>query len=335
MIASVSDLRSRRGVPEGYDIIRVRPPERPPLLRRIASRSRRTLILLALLAVFGYLVLSIYMGATIGTAPRDVPQVQAQLGTRYEDVQFRARTDHIVLKGWLFHADHPNGRSVIFVSGWKANRVNAIDVPVGHDLLTKGYDVLLFDTRGTGLSDGPRQTLGALEQRDVLGAYDYMKTRYAAARMVVYGFSEGGAAVIMAASQMPDVGAIVSDSAFAELRPVIDKGWSDATHLPGATDILGILVLRYLDIDPDLSPAAAIASNRGRAFLLFHSAVDALVPVNQAEELKRESQNPGTQLIVVAQGRAHADTYTAVGEAPTYLASLYAFLNAQIGAHGG
>ena len=323
-----------RGVPEDYNLIPAKPLPRRTPAQRAYWVLRTSLILFVILAIFAYVGGSVYMAADVGDAPRDVPQVQDQLGSNVEAVGFHSRGDGIVLEGWLVHAAHPNGRSVIMVSGWKSTRVNVVDVPVGHDLVAHGYDLLLFDTRGAGASLGARQTLGNLEQHDVLGAYDFLKGRgYAPNRMTVYGFSAGAATAILAAPQISDVAAFVCDSSYDNLRPLLEQQWSARTHLVAATDWLAIQVAKFFDINPDLRPIDTVREHPERAFLFFHAQGDGLIPVADSVALKGATSNPQSVLLVVAQGTAHLDTYAR--EPALYLSTLYGFINQQISSHGG
>jgi pimeloyl-ACP methyl ester carboxylesterase len=158
--------------------------------------------------------------STFGAHPQD-------LSPAYDDVTFPSRVDHLALRGWLLHAALPSRRSVVFLHGSNADR--AINADNARAMVQAGYDVLLFDFRGCGRSDGEHQTLGSLEPRDVLGAHDYMVGRgYAASRMTFLGISDGATALLRGAPGMPDVAAIVSDSAYDRLAPTLDAFWSGA-----------------------------------------------------------------------------------------------------------
>jgi pimeloyl-ACP methyl ester carboxylesterase len=116
---------------------------------------------------------------------------------------------------------------VVFLHGSNVDR--AINADNARAMVQAGYDVLLFDFRGCGQSGGEHQTLGNLEPRDVLGAHDYMVGRgYAASRMTFLGISDGATALLRAAPRMPDVAAIVSDSAYdrlaTEARRLLERG---------------------------------------------------------------------------------------------------------------
>jgi pimeloyl-ACP methyl ester carboxylesterase len=273
------------------------------------------------------------IAATILTAgTHDTAKIPAAaIGPVHEDVSFMSRDDGLRLRGWLFHASIPTGRSVIFVHGWQANRVDTgfgTDA-IARDMIQHGYDALLFDLRSCGESDGDRFTLGTSEPRDLLGAYDFMRSQgYDPARMVVVGDSMGAATVIEASPQLRDVGALVADSAFSELRPLIEKELPRRSHLPSAFSWGVITAARTLyGIEPDLRPVDVVASLPERAFLFFHTTGDDFIPSTDAIALYRASSNAQTRLDLVP-GQGHVQTYKS--DPARYLATLYGFADQQM-----
>jgi len=307
-----------------------------PPRRRLRPLVLRLAAWLAALLVLGYAMVALAMAdrLTLGNhrplgASGNVVQAQ------FENVAFLSRVDHIALSGWLYRAPSPTGRSAVLVHGFRANRVNPDYNAVGlaRNLLAHGYDVLLFDLRSCGTSGGDRFTLGTLEPRDLLGAYDFMRGRhYTPARMAVIGDSEGAATVIGAAKDLQAVGALVADSSFAELRPILDAQLPHNTSLPPIFYPGGELASGLFGLNPDLRPVDEVRALPQRAFLFFHGDVDSYIPVANATELKRASSNPESELVIVP-GANHVKSYRTN---PTlYLMTLYHFLDQQIAEHSG
>lgn len=130
-----------------------------------------------------------------------------------EDVWFNA-PDGVRLHGWFVHAStatpqatilyaHGNGGNLSNV-GWLAARLAA-----------RGFDVLLFDYRGYGRSEGAVTDERAL-YADADAAYDYLtrERQVAPARLVLYGQSLGTTAVIDVAARRP-CAALVVESGLA------------------------------------------------------------------------------------------------------------------------
>ncbi len=85
---------------------------------------------------------------------------------------------------------------------------------------TAGFNVLLFDFRAHGRSEGNLATFGYLERQDVLGAVAFLRSR-GMLRIGLLGFSYGGMASMLAAPLSADIHAVVSDGGPARLRSAI------------------------------------------------------------------------------------------------------------------
>jgi uncharacterized protein len=294
-----------------------------------------TLVLLTI----GYLAVSVTAANEI-TRPHysSVADTTARDVADFENVGFLSRVDHLRLKGWLFKAvtltSRTNQRSVIIVHGHDANRVNPDwgELAVTRDLITQGRDVLAFDLRGVGESEGDRQTFGTLEPRDVLGAYDFMVARgYAPERMLLIGISAGGDALLEAASELPRAGALVVDSAPSDTRSLLVPRLHE--RLPALFDPGVFIVARGLfGLDIDLRPIDEVQRLRDRAFLFFVCDADDYVASENSERLWRASLNPQSQLVRI-HCRKHVSTYKT--DRATYLAALSAFVDRQILERGG
>jgi len=254
------------------------------------------------------------------------------VGSDYREVTFTSRIDQLQLSGWLFRSPQATGRSVVFAHGWNQNRA---DVPYGAadltgDLLRHGYDVLLFDFRATGRSAGGRYTLGNLERRDVLGAYDFMRAQgYRAGRMAFIAVSLGAAAALEAAPQMSEAGAIVIDSSFAELRPMIYKLYDQYSRGFPRFFIPGIIAAGrlFFSFDPDLRPLDSVRALPTRAFLFIHGSEDEFTPLTTSRELYAASSNPASRLVIFP-GSGHVQSFH--DHRTDYLAAIYGFLDSQL-----
>ncbi len=255
-----------------------------------------------------------------GARPQD-------LAPSYEDVSFPSRTDHLTLRGWLLHTSAPTGRSVVLLHGTDADR--AINAPLARDLVRAGYDVLMFDFRACGTSDGDHQTYGRLEGRDVLGAHDFMVARgYSPALMTFLGNSAGATALLRVAPQMPDIAAVVSDSAFDSAAPLLSTYWAHAGVSRPLT-WLATQLTRLDGLDPDAGAAAAVRSMPSRAILFIHARGDQIIPYSDAETLRAVSANLQSRLWISAATH-HDATYGLDPQA--YLRTVLAFVDGQIAA---
>lgn len=159
----------------------------------------------------------------------------------YQKVTFGA-TDGLRLSGWY----HPstNGAAVIIVSSARGDRSKSIEhaaLLAGH-----GYGVLLYDARGSGLSEGSPNGWGWEWENDVAGAIDFLQTRDDVEddRIGGLGLSTGADVLIDVAANDPDMRVVVADGAtgrsFADRPPgaldaVISAGMFTAGRLFGGT----------------------------------------------------------------------------------------------------
>ena len=186
--------------------------------------------LAGLLALVGSIIggLALY-GARV-LIRRRVPDAAASpvgYGLDYEDIAFPSR-DGLTLRGWFIPAVSPRG-TVVFCHGHAGSMDPDLKyAPVFHD---RGYNVLMFDFRAHGRSDGKLVSMGSLEQQDLLGAVDFLRRR-GIDRVGVLGFSMGGRVAISTAPQTEAIVAVVSDGGPATMLESVAAG-SRERGLPG------------------------------------------------------------------------------------------------------
>ncbi len=267
-----------------------KPQQTPPLLRGAFWLVSAALIISALLTAS-------YAGASVYAASKlvYVPQVALKgtpgdAGLAYKSVTFLSRTDHVLLRGWFIPGVTSPGhltadKTIIVAHSQGSNRT---DPSVGlldlSDALAKhGYAVLAFDMRGSGESASAPTSLGYFEQRDVLGAVDFLRTgempypNLGRPKAIGgWGVSMGAAAMLLAAAQEPALRAIVSDSAYADLTPIIKQETPVRAHMP-AVFTPGILEAEQTMYGIDYSavkPVAVVARIAPRPIFFIHGADD-------------------------------------------------------------
>lgn len=203
----------------------------------------------------------------------------ADLGLPYESVTFRsAASDALPLSGWWIPKSG-SSRAVILVHGRYQNRTTYLSL--AKPLWIAGFNVLLFDLRGHGRSPPAPCTYGIQEQWDVVGAVRFARGRGMPAGSIgVIGWSLGAASALMAMRDDPDIGAVVSDSAYANADPLLARN----PLRPGLA--LALRLVRGVDLRR-VSPEEAIRHRDGRPVFLIHGARDDAVPLSQAYRLER------------------------------------------------
>jgi len=135
-------------------------------------------------------------------------------GMGYESISFTTK-DQLILDGWFIpHQDPENAKTIILLHGYPADKGDVLPLT---RFLNDKYNLLYFDFRYLGQSEGRYSTAGALEKEDLLTAIRFLRSR-GIDEVGAWGFSMGGAVALMAAPEAPEIKAIVSDSAYARLQ---------------------------------------------------------------------------------------------------------------------
>ncbi len=205
-------------------------------------------------------------------------------------LSLRARVDGTWLSASL--ADVPNAPSaVVLVHGRGTSRGSQLRenaYPLVEALNAAGFAVLLFDLRGHGDSASTRITFGIREQRDILGAFDWLRERgFSPGNIGVLGASMGGAATIAAAAIEPGFGAIVIDSAYTDVGVIFARQFARFTRLPTPVLHSALVVARWLTGESiaDFRPLDLAHRLRARPTLVIHAQGDSIVPVEQAHAI--------------------------------------------------
>ncbi len=275
-------------------------------------RSRLFRVVAVVLAAF----LLIYTGLSVfgAVAAMEIPRLPvkgspSEVGLAYEDVSFNSRVDNLLLKGWYIPGD--GEKAVIVVHGGAQNRVDEVvdTLPLARDLSRQGFDILLFDLRGRGDSQGKGRTLLNID-RDLGGAFDYVKSRgFAPSRIGIMGFCSGAASACLFASR-EEVGALVLDSCFTSVtRMVYDQ--AAERHIPAVfVDIflpgvrLGAFAFyRYREVDP-----LQVVGDIKAPIFFIHEQNDDLTTLADTQLLLDASNNPANTLWEISAA-LHSEGY--------------------------
>ncbi|AEH25482.1 alpha/beta hydrolase [Pyrococcus yayanosii] len=154
------------------------------------------------------------------------------LGFEYEDVTIETR-DGLKLSGWWI--DNGSDKTVIPLHGYTASRWYSLYMkPTIEFLLREGYNVLVFDFRAHGRSEGKYTTVGDREVIDVLSAIDWLKEKHPerAGKIGLIGFSMGAMVTIRALAEDDRVCCGVADSPPIYLDKTGARGLSYFAKLP-------------------------------------------------------------------------------------------------------
>lgn len=236
------------------------------------------------------------------------------LDLAFESVSLRA-DDGVTCRGWFISAEpdapasstpaSPSPKGTVVLSHGYAGDCSPdlIYVPLFRGA---GYNVLLFDYRGHGMSDGSFTSLVYYERRDLLAALEFLESR-GIEQVGLIGFSMGGAIALATAPLSPLVVGVISDCAFAELSQIIANAAAHRGAPRPLAAIIGWLVefLAGLRLHANLfaaDPIHWVSRISPHPVLIMHGAADQSVPVSEARRLFRAAHEPKDLWIV-----PHAD----------------------------
>src|SRR5918911_607519 len=294
-----------------------------------------------------YVGLSIYVAAQLVYAPRGpIAATPAALGLAFHDVSFRSRGDGLLLRGWFIPGLLPDGRMtarrvIIVVHGARANRADpgtgVLDFSA--ERARHGFAVLAFDLRGMGQSPPAPLSMGYFEQRDVLGAVDFLRSgplpypRLGRPRVIGgWGVSMGAATLLLAAAQEPALRAVVADSAYADIRPILDRELPKHSRLPGAFTpgiLRGAGALSGIDFQ-GIRPVDVVGPIAPRPLFFIHGAADTVIPSFHSRALAEAARGPHADVQVwLIPDTAHAQCFSI--ERREYVRRVIAFYRAALG----
>jgi pimeloyl-ACP methyl ester carboxylesterase len=252
----------------------------------------------------------IHLGARamIRRRESDPPLTPGAYGIHYEEIDFHS-PDGLSLRGWFVPAAaaQPQG-TVVFCHGQSGSMDR--DTPWLPPVHEAGFNVLMFDFRGHGRSDGSSVSLGYFERQDLLGALDYLARR-GITRVGLIGFSMGGAVAMAVAADSPAVAAVVSDSGYASLQRVLMGALLERRLPRPLARLAAWALLRYAGWRLKANLAAYEPKRRvGAEFrcplLAIQGEADPYVPVGDIGALVRGAGGPAELWRVPGSGHRQA-----------------------------
>jgi hypothetical protein len=207
-----------------------------------------------------------------GLPSRAVEATPADIGLAFENVRLTTE-DGLRLHAWFVPASAPRG-TLLFNHGNAGNIAHRLDsIRLFHSL---GLNVLIYDYRGYGESEGKPTEKGTY--RDATAAWAYLQESRGIApqEIIIFGRSLGAAIAVDLASRVPSAGVIL-ESAFTS---VADMAATLYPWLPAR------FLVRYR------YDSAAKIGRIMSPLLVMHSRDDEIIPFSQGEELFARANQP-------------------------------------------
>jgi uncharacterized protein len=216
--------------------------------------------------------------------PRTVPQGKTlrKYKIDYQPVDL-ITDDRIRLSAW--YTPPQNGAVILLAHGYGNKRPEWVYALFAR----KKYGVLAWDARAHGESQGDFSTIGYLEVLDVKAALKYAQAQRDVEHIGAWGGSMGGATIIRAAAQFPQIEALFIDSSFTSLEEEFNYLVPYAIVNPVAKFILTAGTGFTLD---HVNPLDDIAKISPRPVYIVHSTADMVAPPDSGEKLFAAAGEP-------------------------------------------
>ena len=240
----------------------------------------------------------------------------SQFGAALQDVSISA-SDGSRLRGWFASPADANGDAVILLHGVGDNRQGMMGF--AELFLSKGFAVLLPDSRAHGESGGEFPTYGVEERDDVDRWFDWLEAQEHPHCIFGMGESMGAAILLQAVGKENRFCAVVAESTFASFRQIayvrvgqfVGTGpWLGRIALRPAVELafLNGRIIRGVNLT-DASPEDSVVGSRVPIFLI-HGLSDGNIPFQQSERIR--SHNPADIMLWEVPGAGHCGAVNAV-----------------------
>jgi len=263
------------------------------------------------LSVLGCMAISGVVGWYL-THPIREPVVSnpSEFGLKYQDVKFSSREDNLELSGWFIPAE--NSKAVVIQAhGYEGSRTKEKpSFPVTQALVQNGISVLMFDFRGSGDSEGSLVSVGDFEQRDLLGAIDYVRS-LGYQNIGIIGYSMGASTTAVVAANEAGIKSVVLDSPFADLQEYLQVNmpiWTKLPNIPFTSIILHEIPAMTGIKTKNVSPLNEMGKFEDRPILFIAGDADNTIPMENSRRLWEKVNNPKNVFWVVP-GAKHVGAY--------------------------
>ena len=252
------------------------------------NRGARSIFVFAIKVTI-IVVLAIIIASAIKLAdalhpPRLIPQGKT---LRKYKIDYRPvdliTEDGIRLSAW--YTPPQNGAVILLAHGYGNKRPEWVYAL----LARKKYGVLAWDARAHGESEGNISTIGYLEVLDVKAALEYARAQPGVEHIGAWGGSMGGATLIRAAAEFPQIEALFADSSFTSLEDEFDY----LVPYPVINPVAKLIVTTGTGLKLDqVNPLDDVVRISPRPIYIVHSTADAVAPPDSGEKLFNAAGEP-------------------------------------------
>ena len=259
-------------------------------------RSRRIVVAAGLTALFVLLVAGWFQLPAVGAGGLLHPArhvTTTATPAECEDASFAGAG--VLLRGWRCRAATGTRGTIVYLHGIADNRGSAAGVIQRYT--ARGFDVIAYDSRAHGESEGSLCTYGFYERQDLRRVIDTIPR----GPVVLIGTSLGAAVAVQEAADDPRVTAIVAAEIFSDLRTVATER-APRVFTQGTIDRAFALAESQAKFDVDSVSPEKAAARISVPVLLLHGAADVDTPPAHSERVRRALRGPAELILVPGAG---------------------------------
>ena len=201
----------------------------------------------------------------------------------------------VTLKGWRCHAAAPVRGTIVYLHGIADNRSSATGVI--QRFVARGFNVIAYDSRAHGDSQGDACTYGFFEKQDLHRVIDTAGP----GPVILIGTSLGAAVALQEAADDRRVSAVVAAETFSDLRTVATERaprFFTAGVIDRAFDVAGAEGhFRVDEVQPQQSAQRITAP-----VLIIHGAADIETPPAHSQRVYDALRGPKRLILVPGAG---------------------------------
>lgn len=188
----------------------------------------------------------------------------------------------------------------------------------GRKFLEMGYNVLMPDLRGFGLSEGKEIAMGQLEKYDILNWINKLIDEYNAGDIVLFGISMGAATVMLTSGEaLPEnVKCVIEDAGYSSVKEEFEHNIKKIVHISPYPTLWIIDMITRLrrkwSVLKDADCVRAVKQNK-LPIMFIHGSCDDFVPFEMQDKLYEASGSRIKEKLVV-YGARHIESVSVDNE---------------------
>lgn len=176
----------------------------------------------------------------------------------------------------------------------------------------KGYNVLLVDLRGAGMSAGNYIGFGWHDRLDIIDWINHLIEKDLNCNIILFGISMGAATVMMATGEtLPsNVKVAIEDCGYTSVYDIFANKIENVFHLPSKPVLRVASFVTKMKAGYTLYEASCIEQIKKSKIptLFIHGSEDTFVPYNMLEILYNTANCPKEKLVIENAGHAESES---------------------------